>query len=340
MNTGTVVDDIFMNKGFVEDPPVVLLDDVDVDVDVDDAFYEGYYEGHTDDGINIREKMSGLLFCLCILATGFYILYAYKKDKREEEKEEIRRLRETRIEAEVEKAKEKESKRTEIAEVLKGYGISMKSLIQSSMNVDIDDSNMDVVNLTGKTTSSTVLVMDDDDSEIIDIKVPMVESKKKTNLLIYDKDDNENKNENENEHKQVYNNVPPIKIHIPVSKLLKAASDDLCAICLDVFELDNNIIFCSNNKSHCFHQECSLDYLLSHTEGVQAPCPLCRKPFLCSSNDNNNSIEVVEEDETEGGDTGEEEADAGISISSHPSSVSRSDLLKVAVLETEISSPV
>jgi len=171
--------------------------DDNIDVDVDDAFYEGYYEGHTDDGINIGEKMSGLLFCLCILATGFYLLYAYKKDKREEEKEEIRRLRETRIEAEVEKAKEEESKRTEIAEVLKGYGISMKSLIQSSMNVDIDDSNMDVVNLTGETTSSTVLVMDDDDSEIVDIEVPTVESKKKTNLHIYDKDDNENKNENE-----------------------------------------------------------------------------------------------------------------------------------------------
>ena len=85
---------------------------------------------------------------------------------------------------------------------------------------------------------------------------------------------------------------------IPALILLKAANHNPYAICLEAFVPSDNIIFCSNqiltNKKgqhtgypHRFHEECSLDYRFANTEGVQAPCPLCRKLFLCLYADGN-----------------------------------------------------
>jgi len=110
---------------------------------------------------------------------------------------------------------------------------------------------------------------------------------------------------------------------ISASKLLMAVQDNPCSICLDVFEKDSNIIFCSNEVSpHCFHQECSLDYLCSHVDGVQAPCPLCRKPFMYT-----NMHQEEAQGGRNGGSIGNGNGEDSLS-SSHHSSVSLKDLLE------------
>mmetsp|Transcript_47150 Transcript_47150/g.52537 ORF Transcript_47150/g.52537 Transcript_47150/m.52537 type:complete len:433 (-) Transcript_47150:384-1682(-) len=163
-------------------------------------------------------------------------------------------------------------------------------------------------------------------------------------------------NDNDDEHEECDAPVP-----IPALLLLKAADNNPCAICLEAFVPSDNIIFCSNHLTkkttiggttiehtgllypHCFHEECSLDYMFAHTEGVQAPCPLCRKPFLCSyadrngganTNNNNNSMphqqQQNEQDEDQiamGGSAG------SMNFPSHPSSVSFTDLMEAASSE-------
>jgi len=284
MNTETKVADIFINNGFVEDGFVVedpLAIPLYNDTDLDNAFYEGYYEGHnaadSDYGVgNILVKLLVLLFCICVLATGVYMSRMYSKNKREEQLEEIRRLREARaeaIEAIVEKSKEEETKRNEITEVIEGFAISMTSIGDRTIpngNVnEEDEGNNKGVYPTKKKTISIVQVLDDEEEKMeVDIEEPVVDEN--NNVLSSSIHD-----QHAIQHQQ--------QQKIPASKLLEAALNNPCAICLDVFETDDNIIFCSNEYSpHCFHQECSLDYLVSHNEGVQAPCPLCRKPFMCS----------------------------------------------------------
>ena len=171
---------------------------------------------------------------------------------------------------------------------------------------DIEEETIPVPSRMGcKTMSCSPMVLGmDNDDEVVDIEIPLVE------------------------------NVSPVKMHIPASRLIQAASNDVCAICLDAFKLDDNIIFCSNQIPHCFHEECSLDYLLAHTEGVQAPCPLCRKSILGSLSSNNDDSKEGEKE-----DYGTREG--GASIPSHPSSVSLSSLLvQAAASDMEFSSPV
>jgi len=121
-------------------------------------------------------------------------------------------------------------------------------------------------------------------------------------------EDSENDDENEECDSVPVVPIPTSLVPIPASLLLQAAENNPCAICLEDFLPSDTIIFCSNhivvttnnnNKKngpqqqttihntgsytpHCFHEACSLEYMFAHTAGVQAPCPLCRKPFLCS----------------------------------------------------------
>mmetsp|Transcript_52253 Transcript_52253/g.53236 ORF Transcript_52253/g.53236 Transcript_52253/m.53236 type:complete len:217 (-) Transcript_52253:143-793(-) len=115
-------------------------------------------------------------------------------------------------------------------------------------------------------------------------------------------DDNENDHDYDNAHKvdgvpinqQVLptlpstctRTTPAIQIHTATKLLQVVHENPTCAICLEVFESDDQLIFCSNNiQPHCFRQQCSLDYLCSHIDGVHAPCPLCRQPFLLDGDD-------------------------------------------------------
>mmetsp|Transcript_46090 Transcript_46090/g.52030 ORF Transcript_46090/g.52030 Transcript_46090/m.52030 type:complete len:504 (+) Transcript_46090:149-1660(+) len=118
----------------------------------------------------------------------------------------------------------------------------------------------------------------------------------------------------------------PTRTEIPAvaaSKLVQAVYDNPCAICLEAFvlESDDNIIFCSNvNTPHPFHQECSLDYLVSHVDGVAAPCPLCRQPFMYTQDH-------------------EEEAKGGAALPSFPSALSLASLLEAREEGAMISHP-
>ena len=67
--------------------------------------------------------------------------------------------------------------------------------------------------------------------------------------------------------------------------LREAVTDNPCAICLEPFKAGDDIVYCSNTalqRPHIFHQTCSLDYVVSHPDGVKAPCPCCRQVLLPS----------------------------------------------------------
>jgi len=183
----------------------------------------------------------------------------------------------------------------------------------------------------------------DEEDQIVDIEDPVVN---KTHTNIDDDDDDDNDDEEKREL-----NVPIIPIPTtiptinPATRLVKEAvqhhdkhNNDPCTICLETFRSEDDIFCCSNGRHpHCFHQECAVDYLVSHTEGVQAPCPLCRKPFLlcCSYNDYIKEEEKEEEErkkEKEIVEEQEEEEEEG-NPTHHFSSLSLSDLLVEARVE-------
>ena len=70
------------------------------------------------------------------------------------------------------------------------------------------------------------------------------------------------------------------------ANLREAVTDNPCAICLEPFRPGDDIVVCSNSifgkKPHIFHQECSLDYIVNHTDGINAPCPCCQNLLLPS----------------------------------------------------------
>eukprot|EP00751_Fragilariopsis_kerguelensis_P043745 CAMPEP_0170982586 /NCGR_PEP_ID=MMETSP0736-20130129/3710_1 /TAXON_ID=186038 /ORGANISM="Fragilariopsis kerguelensis, Strain L26-C5" /LENGTH=197 /DNA_ID=CAMNT_0011405829 /DNA_START=98 /DNA_END=692 /DNA_ORIENTATION=- len=171
----------------------------------------------------------------------------------------------------------------------------------------------------------------EDANERVDIEIEELIKNKQTtdtntdtnrNTILYEEeydqeeeDDDDNENDHDNVHKvddvpihqQVLptlpstctRSTPAIQIHTATKLLQVVHENPTCAICLEVFESDDQLIFCSNSiQPHCFHQECSLDYFCSHSDGVQAPCPLCRQPFLlgddecCSSSTSTSNNEL------------------------------------------------
>jgi hypothetical protein len=71
---------------------------------------------------------------------------------------------------------------------------------------------------------------------------------------------------------------------ITLANLREAVTNNPCAICLEPFKAGDAVVCCSNTisgkKPHVFHQACSLDYIVTHTDGIHAPCPCCRKHLL------------------------------------------------------------
>ena len=243
-----------------------------------------------DNGLDFRDAVLGILICFCVLSTGIYMSHMYSSDEREEIAEEERH----RVQAEIDKIKEMETQRIEMEKVLGNYAISMTTITSSttttqtgalslsaspaspaSSNITIPNGNEDNCNENDEAeiTNSIVISDDTDVIEVID---------ENTNVKTdFHKEDDDQEKEDEQ--------VSSIPASISASTLLKAVENNPCAICLDVFQNDDNIIICSNNiltgrggYPHCFHKKCSLDYIVSHTEGLQAPCPCCRKAFLCS----------------------------------------------------------
>jgi len=75
-----------------------------------------------------------------------------------------------------------------------------------------------------------------------------------------------------------------INTSITLANLREAVMYNPCAICLEPFKAGEDVVCCSNTiagqKPHVFHQACSLDYIVTHTDGIHAPCPCCRKHLL------------------------------------------------------------
>jgi len=210
---------------------------------------------------------------------------------------------------------------------------------------------------------------EDNDEEVVALTVNTnntTTNMNNTNLYFREQErDNKNDNNNEGEGEGAENEDVHTPVPIPASLLLKAADNNPCAICLEDFVPSDNIIFCSNHITtsntstitkggkhahththtgypHCFHEECSLDYMFSHTEGVQAPCPLCRKPFLCSMDnqeeEEDQKKEMAAEGEDDSASTSTTRGGGGgirSMLPSHPSSVSLSDLTEAASAEFE-----
>jgi hypothetical protein len=321
-----------MDNNF-EDPTVVLV--------INDA--------GADNEINFRDAVLGIIFCFCVLTTGIYMSHMYSSNERQEIAEEERH----RVQAEIDKIKEIETQRIEIAKVINNYAISMttitsstttrtrtlsSSLSSSKNNITIPNGNEDDCNIdedlptsTENETTTNRSVISDDTGIIEDI-----EEQNTNNAKIYfheeDVDDDQEKEEDDDDEDISSSSIP-------ASTLLKAVANNPCAICLDVFQNDDNIIFCSNNiltgrggYPHCFHQKCSLDYIVSHTDGLQAPCPCCRKAILCSyiSKTDEETGQQRQQQQQEEEEEEEEETVQIPSIFHSQSSVSLTDLVEAA----------
>jgi len=169
----------------------------------------------------------------------------------------------------------------------------------------------------GTNTIKTV-VSESEDDEDIDIDIDIEESSTGNNnrKLVssssneddnststwtsnYDINDDQQEEEEEQQDQQQVSSTPSspaMAIAITRSDLREAVSNNPCAFCLEPFHAGDDIVCCSNinivrgqeqrkQKPHCFHQACSLDYLVSHSDGIHAPCPCCRKVLLSSSDD-------------------------------------------------------
>lgn len=57
------------------------------------------------------------------------------------------------------------------------------------------------------------------------------------------------------------------------------AVSSCCAVCLDQYDVGDEVIWSSNNECpHAFHKECVLEWLVKMQNGT--PCPFCRQEFI------------------------------------------------------------
>lgn len=76
------------------------------------------------------------------------------------------------------------------------------------------------------------------------------------------------------------------------------SNDNLCAICLGVYENGDQICWSNNQScSHHFHSECGIAWLAKHEE-----CPICRAEYLVEPTSGEpTSTSTVEENDIEQG---------------------------------------
>jgi len=247
-------------------------------------------------GMSIRDKMLCTFFLIAVLMINCYGIHVYmtRRERAELEEEERRRIEQL----ESDERKVRASERNEIAKAIESYSISMTTLSSSSSsNKDRTIPNGNEENLTER-TKATKFVLSNDEDEIDDQSNEQNDNNN-DDIEVNDDDadiDKQNKAKNE------------FSSSISASRFLKAVSNNPCMICLEAFKSDDSINLCSNNVReggnqegypHCFHQECTLNYLVTHPEKLQAPCPCCRKVFLCSPTTLTTATTVKEEEGAE-----------------------------------------
>jgi len=242
---------------------------------------------------SLSDSLLGLTFCLCLLGFGLYMAYLYRVSEREE----IAEAEQRRIEEEKKEISEMESYRVKIVKAIESYAIHLTNMtsrptVQPASTIDKcnhrtipdgndeEDDGVPVETITVKTSISD----DMDDIENTDFgESPLenIEDLASTPISI----DASDCGSTDSDSYGYFEEGPlpsssSIITTVTHANLRKAVATDPCAICLEPFRAGDNVVCCSNNmngqKPHIFHQECSLDYLLAHNEGLNAPCPCCR----------------------------------------------------------------
>lgn len=264
------------------------------------------------------DALLGLFFCFSILICVFYISHNYSV----EERAELAEAERNRIEAEMEKFQKMETHRRKMAKIIERYAIRLTNITSPSKHNSSDNSRSNYNtrqipdgNELDKVPIETITIQSDSSSDFIedidikDIEESMLNTNTNTNdnnlisgnacetaytttrstLII-----------NTNTGNQIQDEYSPIPSSLSITStithanLREAVTNNPCAICLESFRAGDDIVCCSNNingrKPHVFHQACSLDYIVTHTEGIEAPCPCCRKLLLPSEEQRNGCL--------------------------------------------------
>jgi hypothetical protein len=233
------------------------------------------------------------------------------------EREELAEAERNRIEAEKKEIQKQETYRSKMSKIIESYAIHLTN-ITSSMSMSVSRHNVANAGAYNKNTRSIPSGNEDDRAPIGMITITSDDSstdddiEKESRFAIYidDEDadsisgdvcetardtlrstltiDTSDQTTQDNECKE--RPLPSSSCSIATTgtlnraNLREAVTGNPCAICLEPFKPGDDIVCCSNNisgkKPHIFHQSCSLDYIVTHTEGISAPCPCCRKILL------------------------------------------------------------
>ena len=266
-------------------------------------------------GNNIGNTMLGLLFCTTIMGLCFYMSHNFQVVEREELAEAER----NRIEEEKKEIQKLRTYRSKMATIIESYAIHLTNMT-SSMSMSVSRHNVANACACNKNTRSIPSGNEDDGVPIGTITFPSddsstnddIEEEYRGAIYIDDEDadsisgdvcetahetlrstvtiDTSDQTTQDNECKKRPLPSSPSSSSIATTRTLtrtnlrEAVTGNPCAICLEPFKPGDDIVCCSNNisgkKPHIFHQSCSLDYIVTHTEGINAPCPCCRKILL------------------------------------------------------------
>mmetsp|Transcript_27735 Transcript_27735/g.59282 ORF Transcript_27735/g.59282 Transcript_27735/m.59282 type:complete len:331 (-) Transcript_27735:138-1130(-) len=254
----------------------------------EDVFLEGSlmtaaHQQQEDSGLapSFGNKLLGLSVCIFVLGIGFLLSHQYVVGEREE----LAQAERNRIEAEKQEVRNKESYRRTLAGVIESYAIRLtnniasrsSSILSASRHTKNDNSDRELPNGS------------QDQQDCLSDTISIVSSRQ-------DMDDLESGSDSD--HDQEAHDRVPRQAACPTARscIKEVIANNPCAICLEPFVAGDTIVCCSNNmvdgqKPHVFHQACALDYLYSHTDGVNAPCPCCRKQLLVSEEQRNACVE-------------------------------------------------
>lgn len=246
----------------------------------------------------------GLFFSVGVLASAIYSSRMHII----EERQEIAEAEQNRIEAETKHMKEIESYRVKIIKAIDSYKIRLTKYTSSSslalslprhnrtVPIGNDEEDEECPSHTSKTIASddhedtdTEEIEQDLENNIRDTGIPTsIDTIPGESPVVSTTNDID---EHEEQGPKIASLSPPSSSSMTItrSKLKDAVTYNPCPICLERFRPGDVVVCCSNNmngqKPHVFHEACSLDYLVSHSDGMKAPCPICKRSFLPSENE-------------------------------------------------------
>lgn len=233
------------------------------------------------------------------------------------EREELAEAERNRLAADVEEIRKKEIYRSKIAKIIDGYAIHLTNMTSSVLSPSSRHNASEVIapakSIGNNTKKQIPNGSDDYDIPIESITITShssgedLEDVEEKGDIGDDDDDDELNSEDvcdtacdtlrstltiELADQKRDEDEPPIPSSSSITttitraNLREAVTDNPCSICLEPFKAGDDVVVCSNNHGgrmpHIFHQACSLDYIVTHPEGINAPCPCCRNVLLPS----------------------------------------------------------